>query len=66
MKFSTLTFICLTFIVFGLVFIAFGKFLKLNDSINGKDPGDRALIIGVLLEFIGMILSLILISKKNK
>lgn len=66
MKFSKLSFVCLTLIVFGLVFIVFGKFLKLNDSINGKEPGDRALIIGMLLEFSGVFLSAFLFSKKSE
>lgn len=66
MKSSTLIFICLTLIVFGLVFIAFGKFLKINDNINGKEPGDRALIIGMWLELIGLIISAYLFSRKNK
>lgn len=66
MKFPKLLFICLTLIVFGLVFIVFGKFLKLNDSINGKEPGDKALIIGMILEFLGVFLTAFLFSKNPK
>lgn len=66
MKSSTLIFICIALIVFGLVFIAFGKFLKINDNIDGKEPGDRALLIGMSLELAGLLASAFLFSRKNK
>lgn len=66
MKPSKLIILCLTLIVFGLVFIVFGKFLKLNENINGKVPGDRALLIGMTLELAGLLVSARLFSQKNK
>lgn len=66
MKFSTLIFICLTLLIFGVVFIAFGKFLKINHNIDGKEPGDKALLIGLYLEFIGLMLSAYIFYRKPK